>query len=249
MNKLFSVVIATIMMLSSSLQAEMGKDQFTQLMVGLGQSYEKALQICRDQEYSHFLFQRISCSDDQGQTMEFKNNRSSELGTVIKETMNVDLTPAMGSAFGKQKVEFEILCFKSAPKDPMAIDVEAVYDLMQQFSAPLQAVEGSLVKEVDSLEALDAALADAEGLVFLDCYSTCCPPCRMLSPKYDQFSMDLEGKGLLLKMNTDVVEDVLYRYHIQSVPTLIIFERGEVVAQKRGLPEIVKYFEQLAEIQ
>jgi len=167
-----------------------------------------------------------------------------EGGELIVETIDQDLAPPLGKA----KIEFEILCFKEAPKDPLAVDVQGFFDacaVMQSMEEPAQAVEGGKVKEITTLEELEKEIASAKGPLYLDCYSTKCPPCKMLAPKFDQYSIDLASKGTFLKINFDTVPEIGDQYKLRGFPTVLVFEDKEVAARKMGLPEIFKYFESL----
>lgn len=232
-----------IVMLTCALHAEIGKDQFTQISQSIQQPYGKALEICKEKGFSHFIFKRISYSDEKGQTLEFNGVTNGEGGESIIETMEIDLN----AAFGKQKIEFEILCFKETPKDLLAVDVEGIFKFMEMMSQkqPPALVEGSKVREISSLEELKTEISKSTGPVYLDCYSTTCPPCKMLAPKYDQYSIDLASKGSFLKINLDTIPEMGSQYNIQAVPTLIVFKDHKESERKTALPEILKYFEQL----
>jgi thioredoxin 1 len=242
MKKLFLIVILT---LTCALHAEIGKDQFAQIGSSVQQPYGKALEICKEQGFSHFIFKRISCSDEKGQTLEFKGVTNAEGGKLITETMELDLSS--GAALGRQKIEFEILCFEEAPIDHLAVDVEGVFKFVELMSQqqPIEVVEGSKVREVTSLEELKAEIAKSKGPLYVDCYSTMCPPCKKLAPKYDQYSIDLASKGTFLKINLDTVPEMGAQYKIQVIPTLLVFRDHEESERKTALPEILKYFERL----
>ena len=150
-------------------------------------------------------------------------------------------------ALGKQKIEFEILCFKEAPKDLLAVDVQGVFNYvkMMQNQQPVEVIEGSNVKEITSLEELKTEIAKSNGPLYVDCYSTMCPPCKKLAPKYDQYSIDLASKGTFLKINLDTVPEMGAQYEIQAIPTLLVFRDHKESERKTALPEILKYFEHL----
>ncbi len=225
------------------LNAEIGENQFYQFSVSTSQSYGRALDICQEREFGYFVFKRISYSDESGQTLEFKGVTSAEDGELIVETIEPELNPA----FGKQKIEFEIFCFKEAPKGLLAVDVQELFDCiaMMREEPSAQATEMSKVREITTLEELEKEIASANGPLYLDCYSTMCPPCKMLAPRFDQYSIDLASKGTFLNVNVDTVSEVGDKYKIKALPTLLIFEDNEEPIRKAGLPEILKYFASL----
>lgn len=65
------------------------------------------------------------------------------------------------------------------------------------------------------------------GKVLVDCYASWCGPCRMLSPIIDELSNEVSNYKFY-KLNVDDAPDVSVRYGIMSIPTLLIFENGEL---------------------
>jgi len=72
-----------------------------------------------------------------------------------------------------------------------------------------------------------------EGKVLVDCYADWCGPCRMLSPIVDEVSEELKDVTFY-KINVDDAEDVSTKYGIMSIPTLLIFDKGELKEQLVG---------------
>ena len=68
--------------------------------------------------------------------------------------------------------------------------------------------------------------------VIIDFYAEWCGPCKMLSPILEKVSK--EEKLTTYKVNVDEVEDVARRYGIMSIPTVIIFSKGEEVKKNVG---------------
>ncbi len=98
------------------------------------------------------------------------------------------------------------------------------------------------VLEVTSLAQLKLELKSASGPIFVDFYSTRCPPCRMFSPVYDEWAKEFAGRIKFLKVNADQASEVFAHYGIQAVPTLIIFDaEGQVIRKSiggRGIADI-----------
>ncbi len=71
--------------------------------------------------------------------------------------------------------------------------------------------------------------------VIVDFYAEWCGPCKMLSPILDKVSKELSLDTY--KVNVDDVEEVARRYGIMSIPTVMIFSKGEEVRKHVGFME------------
>lgn len=70
--------------------------------------------------------------------------------------------------------------------------------------------------------------------VLVDFFATWCGPCKMIAPFIAQLADKYEGRMKVCKANVDEVPDIASSYGVSSIPTLIIFKDGEVVAQRIG---------------
>ena len=89
-----------------------------------------------------------------------------------------------------------------------------------------------MVKEINQKEFSDVIKSDKKVLV--DCYATWCGPCKMLSPIIDSLSEEVTNVEFY-KLDVDGAEEVATKYDIMSIPTLLIFENGEVINRVVGL--------------
>lgn len=68
--------------------------------------------------------------------------------------------------------------------------------------------------------------------VVVDFYAEWCGPCKMLSPILEKVSNQM---GLdTYKVNVDEFVDIARRYGIMSIPTVIVFSKGEEVKKNVG---------------
>lgn len=67
----------------------------------------------------------------------------------------------------------------------------------------------------------------SDGAVFVDFYADWCGPCRAVSPIVEELSEAYDGKMKFVKVNVDNAPDVAAKYGVMSIPTLIIFNKGE----------------------
>lgn len=70
--------------------------------------------------------------------------------------------------------------------------------------------------------------------VLVDFWASWCGPCMMLSPVIEEISEELEGKVKVGKINVDEQGELAMKYGIMSIPTLLVFENGEIKNKSVG---------------
>ncbi len=71
----------------------------------------------------------------------------------------------------------------------------------------------------------------------VDFFATWCGPCKMLSPLIENIANSRDNIKVA-KVDVDKHEDLAKTYGVMSIPTLILFKNGKVVATKVGfVPE------------
>ena len=73
-----------------------------------------------------------------------------------------------------------------------------------------------------------------EGVTLVDFFATWCGTCKMLAPVLEEVSKEFEGRAKVVKVDVDELRDLAMEYHIASVPTVILFKDGKLVAQTMG---------------
>jgi thioredoxin 2 len=83
--------------------------------------------------------------------------------------------------------------------------------------------------------------ADFEALVrhstlpvLVDFWAPWCGPCRAVAPELEKLARARAGNAIIAKLNTDAVPDVAQRFRIQSIPTMIRFDRGQETRRVSG---------------
>ena len=80
--------------------------------------------------------------------------------------------------------------------------------------------------------------AIASGIVLVDFYADWCGPCKMLTPVLESVANKLDGKVKIVKVDVDESPDLAQRFGIMSVPTMILFKKGQQAAAFSGyMPE------------
>lgn len=81
----------------------------------------------------------------------------------------------------------------------------------------------------------DAEVISADTPVLVDFWAEWCGPCKALAPVIDDLATEYDGKVKVGKMDTDANRDTSVRFSISAIPTVILFNGGEVVEKFVGL--------------
>ncbi len=83
-------------------------------------------------------------------------------------------------------------------------------------------------------ENFEADVLNSEKAVLLDFWAEWCGPCKMIAPLLDEAADQYADKLKIAKLNIDENPNTPAKYQIRSIPTLMLFKDGSVLAQKLG---------------
>jgi thioredoxin 1 len=80
----------------------------------------------------------------------------------------------------------------------------------------------------------DEVVLKAASPVLVDFWATWCKPCLMVAPILEELTQDYGAKLTIVKLDVDQNQQTAQKYHVMSIPTMIIFKQGKPVANIVG---------------
>ncbi len=96
---------------------------------------------------------------------------------------------------------------------------------MSKATASLLATGQNFEKEV----------LQSEKPVLVDFWADWCAPCHQVAPTIAALAAEFEGRATVAKVNVDEEPELAARYGIRSIPSLLLFQRGEVADRLVGV--------------
>ena len=79
--------------------------------------------------------------------------------------------------------------------------------------------------------------------VVVDFWAAWCGPCRMVGPIIDEISNEYAEKAIVGKVDVDANQEFAAKYGVRNIPTVLIFQNGEVVSRQVGVATKATYAE------
>ena len=90
-----------------------------------------------------------------------------------------------------------------------------------------------MIEDLNS-QAFEKKVLNESKPVIIDIWATWCGPCRIFSPVIEETSKEYSAKAKFYKLDADENHDIVEKYNIMGIPTVLLFEKGEVKAMSVG---------------
>lgn len=107
----------------------------------------------------------------------------------------------------------------------MWTDDESRRSLEAQMTSPITILTDATFDEV---------IGSAEKPILVDFWAEWCGPCKLIAPILEEFSTEQADKFTIGKLDVDVNVATATRYSVMSIPTLLLFKEGQVIARLVG---------------
>lgn len=92
-------------------------------------------------------------------------------------------------------------------------------------------------------------MINGEQLTLVDFFATWCGPCKMMHPILEQLKEEMGDDIRILKVDVDKNEALSMQYRIQSVPTLMLFKKGEMLWRQSGAMSLNDLMQKISQLQ
>jgi thioredoxin 1 len=80
----------------------------------------------------------------------------------------------------------------------------------------------------------DTTVLQSDEPVLVDFWAQWCGPCKMIAPALDELAESYSGRAKVVKVDIDQNRAIAMKYHVRSIPMLLLFKGGQVQATQIG---------------
>ncbi len=102
-----------------------------------------------------------------------------------------------------------------------------------------------MIEDIHSEYDLDRLVGEAKGYVLLDLWAAWCRPCQVMAPTIAAAAEAYEGKLSICRMEVDELDELAEGFHIQGIPTFILYKEGEEQGRIVGYRQKEKFLEEI----
>ena len=93
----------------------------------------------------------------------------------------------------------------------------------------------AVIRDIDAGN-FDTVIQESQVPVLVDFWADWCAPCKAMEPMLEEISGLMGSKIKFVKVNVDEARKIAIRYHVQSLPTIMVFDGGRPVDAITGVP-------------
>jgi thioredoxin len=106
----------------------------------------------------------------------------------------------------------------------------------------LETVIVTVKKQFSSFQEM---LSQASRPILVDFYATWCGPCQVMAPILEEVGSSLRDRVQIIKIDSDKYPHLASQYHIQALPTLVLFRNGQPIHRIEGVMQASQLIQQL----
>ncbi len=91
-------------------------------------------------------------------------------------------------------------------------------------------------------------IINSETPVLIDFYADWCGPCKAQAPILQNLKQELGDKVTIVKIDVDSNQQLAGKLNIRSIPTMMIFQKGELKWQAMGVQQMQTLKQQVEEL-